>query len=816
VADTTGAGAPSPLPIPTNDVKMNAMRRSSAAGLWSQSDLRARVVALVVLGVLTGLTIGLAAAAFDGAQRTDTALSRLQAHTNASDAVLFPSQLGLATTDWTKLEQRPEVKRVIRWGLAFGTLDGDPDGVMFVPMDGVWLQEVDRPVVVAGRMFDPHAADEAVVSDDVSGDDGTPIKVGDSVPFTLLALGGDFDKPPAGPTIDVRVVGVIHTPLSYVFTGAGFLSPGFVEKYKDTAYIAENALVQLRHGGADIAALRRDASTDVAEGTPVLDFQVTSRRVTATTDVEAAMLRLLAMIVALAGVAFVGQALARSAATIGNDAPALRGLGMTRRELVVAGLRPHLLTAGIAVVIAVLTTIVASRWFPVGIAGSVDYARGIRVNVAMVIVAALLAAVVTVAVAGLGSWKAARPTTAEAPRQGTWLARLPVARPIALRVGARMALENGGTRRRGNTLPALVGAAAAVTGVIAILTINHGLTDALAHPEVAGVAWDASVIPNTDDVSLETGIKPAVRQAVADQPGVAAIGTIARYVGQIGELGVPVFTVFEPDAVGAVSLVTLSGRAPRAGDEIVLGPSTADDLDVTIGDTVRLADGGAATVVGLGLFPSDVHAQFDEGAWVMPDRWSRLATAAADPGSGDLPDILVAVRFADHGDVGAEIDALGTALGSKVQGVMPAEEPLELGNLHYVRRLPNVLAVFLAVLGTIAVGHALFSSVYRRRRDFAVLQSLGVTRRGVGAMVAAHATVVGVAGLAFGVPIGLIAGRAGWQAIANRVPLTFRSPLTLIAVVLVVPVALAAANLLAIIPARRASKATPALVLRSE
>jgi hypothetical protein len=32
----------------------------------------------------------------------------------------------------------------------------------------------------------------------------------------------------------------------------------------------------------------------------------------------------------------------------------------------------------------------------------------------------------------------------------------------------------------------------------------------------------------------------------------------------------------------------------------------------------------------------------------------------------------------------------------------------------------------------------------------------------------------------------------------------------------VIPVALAAANLLAIIPARRASKATPALVLRSE
>jgi hypothetical protein len=324
------------------------------------------------------------------------------------------------------------------------------------------------------------------------------------------------------------------------------------------------------------------------------------------------------------------------------------------------------------------------------------------------------------------------------------------------------------------------------------------------------------VIPNIDDVALETGIKPEVVQTIAEQPGVAAVGTIARYVGQIGEVGVPVFTVFEPDVGTAVNLVTLSGRAPRADDEIVLGPSTARDLDVTTGDTVTLADGGAATVVGLGLFPSDVHAQFDEGAWVMPDRWSRLATAAADPGSGDMPDILVAVRFAERSNRGDKIEALGSALESTVQGVFPVEQPLELGNLHYVRRLPTVIAVFLAVLGTVAVGHALFSSVYRRRRDFAVLQSLGVTRRGVGAMVAAHATVVGVAGLAFGVPIGLIAGRAGWQTIADRVPLTFRSPLTLVATILVIPVALAAANLLAIIPARRASKATPALVLRSE
>ena len=790
------------------------MRGASPGRLWSQSDLRARAVSLVVLGVLTGLTIGLGTAAFDGARRTDSALDRLRAQTNASDAVVFATQSEVVNPDWSKLAKRPEVDQVVRWGLAFGNVDGEEGDVLFVPMDGVWLNTVDRPIVVDGRLFDPQAPDEVVVSDDAAA--FYDVMVGDTFPFTAMTRDGAFDEPASGPQLTIRVVGIVHTPLSYVFTGGVYLSPGFVTKYGETASVAENAMVQLRGGEGDIGALRRDASSDVADGVPVLDFQVTGRRVTATTDVESAMLRLMAAIVLLAGVAFVGQALARSAATIGTDASTLRALGMTRRELVASALRPHLVTSAVAVVITVLTAVVASRWFPVGLASTVDPSRGIQVNIALVTAAAVLAALITMGLVAFGSWHATRPSTERAPRAGIWFAHLPVARPVALRVGARMAIEGGGrAARKGSAWPALIGSAAAVTGVVAIVTVNHGLTDAIAHPEVAGVAWDATVIPVQDDMSITTGVKSTLVDAVAHHPGVAAVGTVGRYVSQIGELGVPVFTVIEPDAGAAVQLVTLSGRAPRNDDEIVLGPSTARDLGVNSGDTVSLADGGSAKVVGLGLFPSDVHAQFDEGAWVSPTRWTRLAELTYDPESATT-EMLVAVRFANRDDLSTQIGALATAFGSTVSAVMPVDQPLELANLHNVRTLPTVLAIFLAVLGAVAVGHALFSSVYRRRRDFAIMQSLGITRSGVRAMIAAQATVVGVAGVAVGVPIGLIAGRAGWQSITERVPLTFRSPLTAIAIVLVVPVALIAANLLAIIPGRRASRTKPAIVLRSE
>ncbi len=792
------------------------MSAASPGGLWSRSDLRSRAVSLVVLGSLVGFTVGLATAAYDGAGRTDSALSRLRARTNASDAVVFATQAQIVTPDWSHLAERPEVERLVRWGLAFGNVAGVEGSVLFVPMDGVWLDEVDRPVVVAGRMFDPLAADEVVVSDDFTGDNGVPLELGATIPFTPMTSEGDFTTPASGPHLDLRIVGIVHTPLSYVFTGGAFLSPGFITEHGAASYVAENAVIQLRDPKADIAALRRDASTDVAQGVPVLDFHVTDRRVTATTDVEAAMLRLLAAIVAGAGVAFVGQALARSAATIGSDAPTLHAMGMTRRELVIAALRPHVVTAVIAVVTTAATAIVASRWFPVGLAAGVDPDRGIQVDIALVVAAAVVAALVTLGVAALGSWRAARPLQQRPARHGSWLAHLPLARPVAARVGARMAFEGAGSKRRSSAWPALIGAAAAVTGVVAIVTVNHGLNDAVAHPEVAGVAWDASVVPAQADISLTAGVRSTLVDAVAGQPGVAAAGTIARYVGQIGELGVPIFTVIDRGVGPVVQLVTLSGRGPQDNDEIVLGPSTAHDLGVSTGDTVSLTDGGSATVVGLGLFPSDVHAQFDEGAWVSSARWSTLAAQNYNPDDNVTVAMLVAVRFSDQSDLDRQINVLATALGSTVQAVEPADQPLELANLHNVRMLPTVLAIFLAVLGAVAVGHALFSSVYRRRRDFAILQSLGVTRGGVRATITAQATVVGLAGLVIGVPVGLIAGRAGWQAITNRVPLTFRSPLTVVAVIVVVPVALIVANVLAIIPARRASKAQPALVLRSE
>jgi hypothetical protein len=100
-----------------------------AAAFWARRDIRQRWRALVILGVLIGLTAGFALSAWAGARRTDTALVRLRVQTNAADAIAFPSQVGVSFPHWAPLRARPEVKTVAVWDLLFGNYNGhDPSG----------------------------------------------------------------------------------------------------------------------------------------------------------------------------------------------------------------------------------------------------------------------------------------------------------------------------------------------------------------------------------------------------------------------------------------------------------------------------------------------------------------------------------------------------------------------------------------------------------------------------------------------------------------------------------------------------------------
>jgi ABC-type antimicrobial peptide transport system permease subunit len=91
-----------------------------------------------------------------------------------------------------------------------------------------------------------------------------------------------------------------------------------------------------------------------------------------------------------------------------------------------------------------------------------------------------------------------------------------------------------------------------------------------------------------------------------------------------------------------------------------------------------------------------------------------------------------------------------------------------------------------------------------------------MTRQQARLVVTTQASLLAVIGLVFGVPLGIALGRVIWRAVAGFTPLAYHPPFALLALLLVGPVALLAANALAAWPQHRAARVHSAHVLRSE
>ena len=127
-----------------------------------------------------------------------------------------------------------------------------------------------------------------------------------------------------------------------------------------------------------------------------------------------------------------------------------------------------------------------------------------------------------------------------------------------------------------------------------------------------------------------------------------------------------------------------------------------------------------------------------------------------------------------------------------------------------------MLGTVLAVLAVGTLAHVLLTSVRRRRRDLAVLKTLGLTRPEVLRLVAWQATALAAAALLIGVPLGVIAGRQAWAFFANAAGVDARPDVPLSLVLLAVPVTLLLANVIAALPGWTAARLRPATVLHAE
>ena len=350
--------------------------------------------------------------------------------------------------------------------------------------------------------------------------------------------------------------------------------------------------------------------------------------------------------------------------------------------------------------------------------------------------------------------------------------------PVPLVVGARFALEPGRGRSAVPVRSALVGAVAGVLGVLAAFTFSAGVSDAASHPERFGQTWQLTTFFGYN--GQDSGPAGRVLRAVAADRDVTGVDDALIGGGQSGHVSIESYT-YAPVGGKRPVIVLTAGRMPARPDEIVLAPTTAQEMHARTGSVVRLAGGTATTravrVTGIGFVPPGPHNGYADGAWLTPaDTTGSSAARTTRSSSMARPCRSGRARTWRPSRAGwTPRRRRSRRKAFKFTPPFPLPEVQEIQDLEL---LPVALSAFLALLAVSAVGHALSIAVRRRRHDLAVLRALGITRRQARLVVTTQASLLAVIGLLFGVPLGIaLAGPSGarWP-VSPRWPITRRWP----------------------------------------
>ena len=819
-----------------------------AAAIWLtlRADLRRRWRPLLALALLLGLLGGVVLTAAAGARRTDTAYPRMLASANASQVNIVPQGTGL-TGYFSALARLPQVESMGTGELFQAALPADSQTAVQLiwSPDGRYGTQVDRARVLAGHRFTEAVAGQAMVNQAMAA--AEHLAPGDTVRVLGIPNGQngtpDYTK---AVSLTFRVTAIVALDPQMDLQSGGYGAPAVLVSAPFTTpslaramSYGDEAAVRLRPGAsmkalvAAASALARQypgtgGQVDViSRADQVASLEQAARPQAVALTAFAALAGLIALVV-------LGQLLSRQLALESAEFPVLRAFGATRATLVTLSLARLAVVTVTGALLAVIIAVAASPLMPIGPARSIEPAHGIELNLA--VLGAGLAAIALLPLLALtpAAWRAA--TQAAGPlgvaepgqrrgRPSRLAGLLSRTGSVPGTVGVRMAFEPGRGRTAVPVRSALAGSVIAVTAVVTAGVFGASLVGLLGTPRAYGQNWDAI----TD---LGFG---SVSQQMADQ-FLSGTPAIAQYApgdyGQVTIGGKSIAAIGLDNGAGFLAL--LAGRAPRGGGEIALGARTMHDLGLRLDQPVEVIVNHTTSptldkttvmrVVGVVVLP-----KFARGTFAPTGLGAGAVVAASvlsEPNltthcTGPLCYNFFLLRYRPGTEQAAQNDGLTKALraaGCPIGSCLTTgdQRPTEIRNYASVRDVPLVLGAVLAVLAVATLAHVLLSSVRRRRRDLAVLKTLGLTRAQVLRLVSWQATALAAAALLAGLPLGVIAGRLAWSFFANAAGVAPQPDVPLPLILLAVPVTLLLANLIATWPAWTAARVHPAIALRTE
>ena len=646
---------------------------------------------------------------------------------------------------------------------------------------------------------------------------GGTVTVASYTPEQIAAtLGGTADVgAPAGPRIHLHVVGIERrvSDLGESAVSGGLLvfTPAFDRTYAGRVGVFGSYVRIGARGGPEHAA------PVVATARRIFGETLFSSRIASETggaesaiDVLTLALWIFVGVVALAGTLTVAIVLGREVTLLTREHDMLLSLGATRVERLAVCVPSALLVAAGGGLLAVLGAVTASPLFPLGVARRADPDVGVHVDVGVLAVGIAAVFLVTLAITFTAAWRATRPAARlrsvdRRPSRATVVERVAEVgfRPPVAN-GVRLALDRGRGRIRVPVRSAIAGAVVGVLGVTAVFLFAVNVDQLVHSPSRYGWTWDFETRDTTSNTPCGAGT-----YGLRHTEGVSAVAEVCYQGVQVD--GRPIEGLAFRDLRGTtIGPVVLAGRAPVGRHDVVLGRNTLRALGKEVGDTVRVS--GRRTrlryrVVGEAVFPTLGQAQ-------------PLADGAAFTGAGFAPlfDRNVFSRyFVGRVAPGTDPVALAHRISRVRQLSAPSGAilPVEVDRLRQISWLPVALATLFGVVGLVAIGHALVTTVRRRRGELVVLKALGFDRGQVRATVAWQAITMVIAGLALGIPLGTVTGAIAWRIVADGLGIAPETAIPVLGIALIIPIAVLFGVLAAYLPARAAARTRPAVTLRS-
>ena len=795
------------------------------------SELRRRWRSYVGLAAVVGLCGAVTFASLGGARRRASAFDRYLAATDASQLSIFAPPYRPETVE--AMRSLPGVVSVQSYAaLPMQIVDGrtgEPTPVQPVEIvasvDGLFLDQ-DRVALLHGRLPDPQAADQVLVSRSMA--EQAHLKPGDQMHF------GAADPRTFAPlrqlTATVTGVGVmsqevasddVDLPTRVIFT------PGFLRENSDLVADADDgeAFTYVWSGlrlrpGVEPAAVKsaweeRGAAT-ARTGSGVEDNQTFYRetdvlraKVQRSVRPQVVALAVFGAVAALVSLVVIGQATRRVVSPAAEENRVLAALGATRAAAGASSLAAALGAAVVGGVLALVGSAFLSALTPVGVVRAIEPGRGPSLD-ALVVGPGLL--VLGAAVAAVAAWAGMRAKGgSRVLRPHEWLGRMRL--PVPCRVGVEFLAD----RRSGAGRSAVAGAVVATVALVATLTMSQSLQHLFDSPRLYGNDFDAMVQVGGGYGSVDPDLAGQALDALPEVTGWSTVGFSQLPVdGRV----VPVMALRQ--GRGTASPTLASGRPPRRG-EVVLGGDTLGSLGRRVGDTVDMS-GAPRQIVGSAVFPAAGQAVSDHsvlgvGIWMDGQDLEEVTSQDAKTSTN-----AIFVRLRAETDVHAFLASIqakyqaagGTIADDARLAVFAPPRPAELIGLKGMAKVPLAFSGILVAGALVALALALVAAVRRGRRDLAVLKTLGFTKGQTYATVASQATATVVLGGLIGVPLGLAAGRVLWSAFAADLGVVSQSRWPVLLVAAAGLGGLMAANLVALLPGRVAAASHPADVLRRD